>query len=101
MGDEQRVSWQELLAQSRDDFEAGTDFTLAVTFRANTVISRSCAENAQPCVTLRVRWRTRNQGVAVIARNYAVRLSDFVRKFRLQAECTIWHRKTMRIGKEL
>jgi hypothetical protein len=26
MGDEQRVSWQELLAQSRDDFEAGTDF---------------------------------------------------------------------------
>jgi hypothetical protein len=29
MGDEQRVSWQELLAQSRDDFEAGTDFTLA------------------------------------------------------------------------
>ena len=30
MGDEQRVSWQELLAQSRDDFEAGTDFTLAV-----------------------------------------------------------------------
>jgi len=22
MGDEQRVSWQELLAQSRDDFEA-------------------------------------------------------------------------------
>jgi hypothetical protein len=48
MGDEQRVSWQELLAQSRDDFEAGTDFTLAVTFRANTVISRSCAENAQP-----------------------------------------------------
>jgi hypothetical protein len=34
MGDEQRVSWQELLAQSRDDFEAGTDFTLAVTFRS-------------------------------------------------------------------
>ena len=33
MGDEQRVSWQELLAQSRDDFDAGTDFTLAVTFR--------------------------------------------------------------------
>ena len=30
MGDEQRVSWQELIAQSRDDFEAGTDFTLAV-----------------------------------------------------------------------
>ena len=27
MGDEQRVSWQELLAQSRDDFEAGTDFS--------------------------------------------------------------------------
>jgi hypothetical protein len=23
MGDEQRISWQELLAQSRDDFEAG------------------------------------------------------------------------------
>lgn len=35
MGDEQRVSWQELLAQSRDDFEAGTDFTLAGTFRYN------------------------------------------------------------------
>jgi carboxylate-amine ligase len=30
MGDEQRVSWQELIAQSRDDFEAGTDFTVAV-----------------------------------------------------------------------
>jgi hypothetical protein len=28
-GYEQRVSWQELLAQSRDDFEAGTNFTLA------------------------------------------------------------------------
>jgi hypothetical protein len=27
MGDEQRVSWRELLAQSRDDFEAGTDFS--------------------------------------------------------------------------
>ena len=33
MGDEQRVSWQELLAQSRDDFEAGTDFPLAVNFK--------------------------------------------------------------------
>jgi hypothetical protein len=33
MGDGQRVSWQELLAQSRDDFEAGTDFTVAVTFQ--------------------------------------------------------------------
>ena len=32
MRDEQRVSWQELLAQSRDDFEAGTDFTLALFF---------------------------------------------------------------------
>jgi glutamate---cysteine ligase / carboxylate-amine ligase len=30
VGDEQRVSWQELLAASRDEFEAGTDFTLAV-----------------------------------------------------------------------
>jgi carboxylate-amine ligase len=30
MGDEQRVSWQELLATSREEFEAGTDFTLAV-----------------------------------------------------------------------
>jgi len=27
MGDEQRVSWQELFAQSREDFEAGTDFS--------------------------------------------------------------------------
>jgi carboxylate-amine ligase len=30
MGDEQRVSWQELLATSRDEFESGTDFTVAV-----------------------------------------------------------------------
>jgi hypothetical protein len=34
MGDEQRVCWQELLAQSRNNFEAGTDFTLAVAFRS-------------------------------------------------------------------
>jgi hypothetical protein len=34
MGDEQRVCWQELLAQSRDNFEAGTDFALAVAFRS-------------------------------------------------------------------
>jgi hypothetical protein len=33
MGDEQRVSWQELLAQSRDDFEAGTDFSSASAMR--------------------------------------------------------------------
>src|SRR3954454_5179065 len=30
MGDEQRVSWQELLAHSRADFDDGTDFTIAV-----------------------------------------------------------------------
>jgi len=30
VGDEQKVSWQELLAQSRDGFEAGTDLTVAV-----------------------------------------------------------------------
>ncbi|HZQ16433.1 MAG TPA: YbdK family carboxylate-amine ligase [Gaiellaceae bacterium] len=30
MGDEQRVSWQELLATSREDFDTGTDFTVAV-----------------------------------------------------------------------
>ena len=30
MGDEQRVSWQELLARSREEFEAGTDLTVAV-----------------------------------------------------------------------
>jgi glutamate---cysteine ligase / carboxylate-amine ligase len=30
MGDEQRVTWQELLAQNREEFEAGTDFTVAV-----------------------------------------------------------------------
>jgi carboxylate-amine ligase len=30
MGDEQRVSWQELLARNREELEAGTDFTLAV-----------------------------------------------------------------------
>ena len=30
MGDEQHVSWQELLAESRDAFESGTDLTVAV-----------------------------------------------------------------------
>jgi glutamate---cysteine ligase / carboxylate-amine ligase len=30
MGEEQRVSWQGLLAASREEFEGGTDFTLAV-----------------------------------------------------------------------
>jgi carboxylate-amine ligase len=30
VGEEQRVTWPELLASSREDFEAGTDFTLAV-----------------------------------------------------------------------
>jgi glutamate---cysteine ligase / carboxylate-amine ligase len=30
MGDEQKISWQELLRKSRDEFEAGTDFTVAV-----------------------------------------------------------------------
>ena len=30
MGEEQRVSWQELLAASREEFDRGTDFTLAV-----------------------------------------------------------------------
>jgi carboxylate-amine ligase len=30
MGDEQKISWQELLAQNRADFDAGTDFTVAV-----------------------------------------------------------------------
>ena len=30
MGDEQKVSWQELLAESRDGFERGTDLTVAV-----------------------------------------------------------------------
>jgi carboxylate-amine ligase len=30
VGDEQRVSWQELLATSREAFDAGTDFTVAV-----------------------------------------------------------------------
>jgi carboxylate-amine ligase len=30
MGDEQKVSWQELLAQNRVEFEEGTDFTVAV-----------------------------------------------------------------------
>jgi len=50
MGDEQRVSWQEFLAQSRDDFEAGTDFTLAVTFRSV----------GDACLLINVRcWATR------------------------------------------
>jgi carboxylate-amine ligase len=30
VGDEQKISWQELLANSRRDFDAGTDFTVAV-----------------------------------------------------------------------
>jgi carboxylate-amine ligase len=30
MGEEQRVSWQELLGASREEFDGGTDFTLAV-----------------------------------------------------------------------
>jgi glutamate---cysteine ligase / carboxylate-amine ligase len=30
MGDEQKLSWQEMLAKSREDFAAGTDFTVAV-----------------------------------------------------------------------
>ena len=30
MGDEQRVTWQELLATSREAFDTGTDFTVAV-----------------------------------------------------------------------
>src|ERR1700742_3804083 len=30
MGDEQRVGWEELLAESREAFDSGTDFTLAV-----------------------------------------------------------------------
>jgi glutamate---cysteine ligase / carboxylate-amine ligase len=30
VGDEQKVSWQELLAKSRADFDAGTDLTVAV-----------------------------------------------------------------------
>jgi hypothetical protein len=30
---------------------------------------------------------------ARIAQNHAVPVSEFVRKFRLQAECTIWRRK--------
>ena len=30
MGDEQKISWQELLANSRAEFEAGTDLTVAI-----------------------------------------------------------------------
>jgi len=30
VGDEQKISWQELLAKSRQEFEGGTDFTVAV-----------------------------------------------------------------------
>jgi carboxylate-amine ligase len=43
MGDEQYVSWQELIAQSRDDFEAGTDFTLAVEEEFALLDSRTLA----------------------------------------------------------
>ena len=38
MGDEQRVSWQELLAQSRDDFEAGTRLQLSTLFPDTRVV---------------------------------------------------------------
>src|SRR5213078_4504863 len=30
MGDEQKIGWEQLLAQNRDEFDAGTDFTVAV-----------------------------------------------------------------------
>jgi carboxylate-amine ligase len=30
VGDEQKISWQELLAKSREEFESGTDFSVAV-----------------------------------------------------------------------
>ncbi len=30
MGDEQKITWEEMLARSREDFDAGTDFTVAV-----------------------------------------------------------------------
>jgi carboxylate-amine ligase len=30
VGDEQKISWQELLANSREEFDSGTDFTVAV-----------------------------------------------------------------------
>jgi carboxylate-amine ligase len=30
VGDEQKMSWQDLLAKSREDFDSGTDFTVAV-----------------------------------------------------------------------
>jgi carboxylate-amine ligase len=30
MGDEQKIGWEELLAQNREEFEAGTDFTVAI-----------------------------------------------------------------------
>jgi len=30
VGDEQKISWQELLATSREEFDGGTDFTVAV-----------------------------------------------------------------------
>ncbi len=30
MGDEQKVSWEELLAQNREEFEGGTDFTVSI-----------------------------------------------------------------------
>ena len=58
MGDEQRVSWQELLAQSRDDFEPDTDFTLAVTF-GSVGLTRACLFNTRqnggkPLQTMRV-----------------------------------------------
>ena len=42
MGDEQRVSWQELLAQSRDDFEAGTDFSCTLFPDTRVVLGFVC-----------------------------------------------------------
>jgi hypothetical protein len=38
MGDEQRVSWQRFLAQSRDDFEAGTRLQLSTLFPDTRVV---------------------------------------------------------------
>ena len=68
MGDEQRVSWQELLAQSRDDFEAGTDFTLAVTFRLEDGRSQHNNETL-PVAAAGRHWRRVRRCASVERRN--------------------------------
>ena len=80
MGDEQRVSWQEVLAQSRDDFEAGTDFTLAVTFdplvdACLLINTRSSSTNALSFSSARI-WSASGCGQAARGRSSEFRCAN-------------------------